>query len=279
MNKYFFDVISDIHIDQWDSSLVNLYPCGPIIQAPFTLQANENHILIVAGDVSDSMEYTLNFLKHAAKKYPSGVIFIDGNHEHVHKYPKLYDTDEIHSKISQLQENIVYLRKEPFHIREHKTVVIGACGWWDYSNQDTQKMVLSETYFDNWIPGLSSKCNIHGARSFMRNVIQRSDEEFDYLSSHISKYNADPNIDKIIVVTHTVPHIQSFEHEDDLSCIVNTKFSQLYDSDNTKLSHWIFGHTHEQINIKKNGVRFICNSRGRPEDFNRTKYKPYSFVI
>ena len=39
-----------------------------------------------------------------------------------------------------------------------------------------------------------------------------------------------------------------------------------------KLSHWLFGHTHYDICDKIDGVEYVCNPRGRPDDFNRLEY-------
>ena len=48
------DLVSDPHIDQWDSTLPNLYPCGEIKTFPFVwTKVVHSNILIVAGDVSE----------------------------------------------------------------------------------------------------------------------------------------------------------------------------------------------------------------------------------
>ena len=44
-----------------------------------------------------------------------------------------------------------------------------------------------------------------------------------------------------------------------------------------KLSHWLFGHTHYDIYNKIDGVEYICNPRGRPDDFNRLEYDLKTF--
>jgi predicted phosphodiesterase len=46
-----------------------------------------------------------------------------------------------------------------------------------------------------------------------------------------------------------------------------------------KITHWIFGHTHETYNKKINNIQFICNPRGRPKDFNRLIYNQISVTI
>ena len=46
-----------------------------------------------------------------------------------------------------------------------------------------------------------------------------------------------------------------------------------------KLSHWLFGHTHYDIYNKIDGVEYICNPRGRPDDFNRLEYDLKTLII
>ena len=50
----------------------------------------------------------------------------------------------------------------------------------------------------------------------------------------------------------------------------STKFEELLKY--KKISHWLFGHTHLQYDEYYKGIRFVCNPRGRPNDFNRIQY-------
>ena len=44
-------------------------------------------------------------------------------------------------------------------------------------------------------------------------------------------------------------------------------------------SHWLFGHTHYDIYNKIDGVEYICNPRGRQDDFNRLEYDLKILII
>ena len=57
------------------------------------------------------------------------------------------------------------------------------------------------------------------------------------------------------------------------ACQLQTFSKNLVDGRYKKLSKWIFGHTHDHIEKKFAGIHFICNPRGRFEDFNRKIYK------
>ena len=92
MNKINIDIVSDLHIEQWDSSIKNKYPSGKIKDSPYKFPNKKSNILIIAGDISDDINNSLNYINELSKIYQN-VLFIDGNHEHVNKYPNLYTVD------------------------------------------------------------------------------------------------------------------------------------------------------------------------------------------
>ena len=94
----------------------------------------------------------------------------------------------------------------------------------------------------------------------------------DYLHKWINVYENNPSIDKIVVVTHTIPH-PKFCQDTKMSQGCNSKFFKFFDNKKfSKLSTWIFGRTHTQYRDCINDVSIICNPRGRPEDYDREKY-------
>ena len=85
------------------------------------------------------------------------------------------------------------------------------------------------------------------------------------------------NKNNIIIVSHTIPIFEKLKNKDvynsnEKSNGTNTKFINIINN-NKKISHWIFGHTHNQFDKVINGVNFIAHPRGRPEDFNRRDYE------
>ena len=94
------------------------------------------------------------------------------------------------------------------------------------------------------------------------------------LSIVIPLYNEDESINDIILVTHSVGH-HSFKVVDK-STDYNTMFKNIKSK---KIKYWLFGHTHYDINDKINNIKYICNPRGRPDDFNRENYNLKSFTI
>lgn len=270
MNK--IDVVSDLHIDQWDEIYNIKYPCGIVKNNPIKFDKN-SEILVIAGDISDDIERSLDYLDKLSKNYEF-ILFVDGNHEHVNVYPYLYEKNEIIDKINKFNNpKLIYLPNKYFIV--NKTVFIGVNGWWNYNNNNSESKKKSKNYFKKWIPKLDEiDSNI-----FINQVLEKSEEDFLYLKKSIEKFENNSDIESIIIVTHTVPitHFLSERDIREFDTLVNTKFLELHKY--KKISKWIFGHTHGEINEKFDDIEFICYPRGRPEDYKRENYKINTITV
>ena len=267
-----FDVVSDLHIDQWDSSLSGQYPCGQIKDAPYQFPKSNSRILIVAGDISDNIDLSLQYLSDISNQYDK-VLFVDGNHEHAGSYPLLIPTEDINQKVLALHNpKLMYLPKNNYVIGN--TVFLGFCGWWDYDSADEDNLLKAEEYFSRWMPHL----DVNDNKIFCFNVLSNYIRQIALLEKQLIKYQTDPNIKQIVIVSHTVPLANfALKTNGDVSTAsqLQTDAAKLLDGRYCKISTWIFGHTHHQFDkfIDTYKVRFIAQPRGRPEDFNRTDYK------
>ena len=230
--------------------------------------------LILNGDICDDLNESINYLNDVSKYYKK-ILYIDGNHEHVYNYPELYDTKYINNQINKINNNkIIYLPNNYYKI--NNTLFIGCCGWWDYNNEDKDSINKCSKYFENWIDNFKEQENL----KFIHNVINKSKEEYSNLICLLEKYKDDNEIKDIIIVTHTVPHIRHCDNHsitDNNSTQNNTKLYNI--TKYKKIKKWIFGHTHRCWEEKIDGIEFICNPRGRPEDFNREIYNTKQIVI
>jgi DNA repair exonuclease SbcCD nuclease subunit len=262
-------IVSDIHIDHWDSDYISYYPYGEVKNNPLNL-LEKGGILIVAGDISDDINMSIDFLDKISNNFEK-ILFVDGNHEHCSKYPYLYDLNFINNKVMQKNnEKLIYLPNNDYII--NNTVFIGYCGWWDYNNSDIKAIEKNHNYFDNWFNNFKIKEN----KLFIDNVIEKAEEEYNLLKSKINQYENDENIENIIIVTHTVPIIK-FCDELKTDTEMNTKYKELIKS--KKINYWLFGHTHHNFNEEIEGIRYICNPRGRPNDFNREFYNEINITL
>jgi hypothetical protein len=270
--KIKIDILSDLHIDHWTFNYKTKYPCGIIKNIPFKNVKTESNYLIVAGDISDNIYNSIEYLNILSENYEK-ILFVDGNHEHINKYPELYDTNYINSLINN--EKIIYLTNKPYII--DKTVFLGACGWWDYNNLNNIEKCTN--YFKNWINHFTKNDNMN----FINNVIKQSKKECENLHKLLNIYQTNNNINNIVLITHTVPYIEFCDNDkeeyenDNFSTQYNTQYNNLLKYN--KISHWIFGHAHQDWDKIINNIRFVSNPRGRPDDFNREEYSIKQIII
>ena len=69
MANILIDIVSDLHIDQWNTDLDNKYPCGKRSNYPYDFDNKKANILVVAGDTSDNINLSLDYLEQVSEKY------------------------------------------------------------------------------------------------------------------------------------------------------------------------------------------------------------------
>ena len=116
------DICSDLHIDQWSNKYITKYPCGKIKEFPFKFKKTNSNYLIVAGDISDNLVCSIEYLNEIAKYYEY-ILFVDGNHEHIDIYPDLYEKKYINNLINN--HKILYLSNTPYKILYLLVLVVG----------------------------------------------------------------------------------------------------------------------------------------------------------
>tara|TARA_Y100000385_G_scaffold279738_1_gene329806 strand:+ start:522 stop:1325 length:804 start_codon:yes stop_codon:yes gene_type:complete len=257
-------VVTDLHIDNWDKTLPNPYPCGKRSYHPMIWeQSGDQSILVIAGDVSDDIDITISYLNKLTSFYDQ-ILFVEGNHESCVIYPKILDRHIIGAKVESVNSNSIhFLSGKPFIL--NGVAFVGKCGWWDYQGCDKVK---DQAYFDDWMPHLSSS----QVELFHQNVDQQSRDDYLGLVKDIEDMQAATDVERIIVVTHTIPH-RRFSG-DDQHHILNHLLESIDSARYPKIDTWLFGHIHEQWDVEIDGIRYIANPRGRVDDFNRTIYKP-----
>ena len=69
MDNLSIDIVSDLHIDQWDNTIESKHPHGIRAYKPYDFNDSHSDILVIAGDVSDDLDITLNFIDKISSKY------------------------------------------------------------------------------------------------------------------------------------------------------------------------------------------------------------------
>jgi predicted phosphodiesterase len=251
-----FDLLSDLHENWW-----------PVDQRINYAGLGTSLLAVVAGDISQDWNYTHDYLADMARHYRH-VIFVDGNHEHNGANNIQANCDQFLDRIKNL-DNVTYLHKSAIILDD--TAFIGCNGWWTYdfcepemSKQDCWLELLLQTNDE-----YKMSENLHVAR-----------EEYRYLVQQLQIFDADFRINNIVIVTHTAPlkrfrYIPASMSEANMGRAGNSFMANaLRYNTNKKIRAWCFGHVHKQWDETIDGIRYVCNPRGRPGDDLSQVYYP-----
>ena len=259
-------IVADLHVDNWDTSVPNPYPCGKRSHHPLVWDKCVDSILVAAGDISDDIDMTINYISNLTTFYDK-VLFVDGNHESCMNYPDLLSNLAISTKVKATNNaDIHFLADGPF-IRDG-VAYVGRCGWWDYVKD---AKVENQDYFVDWMPHLDSS----QVTAFHENVNAKAVEDYEGIVRDLTEMEKSSEIKRIILVTHTVPNRRFCNVSGSLHHL-NTLFEKIDSKRYPKLDTWIFGHIHEQWDTIIDGIRYIANPRGRVDDYARIRYSPVS---
>jgi hypothetical protein len=253
-----FDLVSDLHIDVWGKS-------GELDW----LVDQQSDILVIAGDTSDYIDQTCEYVSRLGYYY-STIIIVDGNHEHQTRMEDLDNSIQDWSRCIN-QTRAIYLGSRQPIINGCQ--FIGINGWWS---------------FDFGRPNVSREqsiaCSLRnaGITELMIEYQQKQGLlDAAFLSRSMIAAQYDPNVKSIVVVTHSLPHPSciswnTYPPDSEMTGLYgNTNYQWTLDSDvKNKLVYWVFGHNHDRKTVLYKQARFHSNPRGRPEDWNRRNYPP-----
>ena len=231
---------SDIHLDD-----IKTYHISP-----FDYIKPKGDILILAGDIASFYNIDLldRFIQPLTKCFKL-ILYIPGNHEYYY-----YRKTKIRYKMKDLFQNALVLEKkyDNFYFLNCSSILIGnvciaGCTLW--------------TPYNDILP--------HYMRIYKMNTKiynQLHNKHLDYLKK-INQF-CEKNKHKLIIVTHHCPLSDSKSKDE-------TKLNKLYYA-NVPLSQfkacstWIYGHTHNNIDIKYNNIHIISNQRKQSQHYNQT---------
>lgn len=256
------DIVSDLHIEHWTHQ-------------PYDWKLNKKtEIVVIAGDIADDLELTINELNKACEVYEK-VIYIDGNHESSKHYNDLSFVNKYICEKMINRENFFNLSENDIVLDNF--VIIGVCGWWDF------RICEPEITFEESINCFNCEWNPRqdiDKEIIINNIINEANANYINIKNKIKKYKDNY---KICLVTHTVPskHLLSNNYPYDrkfAGYYGNSRFEEFVNED--AVQYFIFGHNHDAIQKKIiKGKTFINNARGRPQDFNRVDYKSYTIEL
>jgi len=256
-----FDLISDLHIETWDS-----FDWSGQATAPYC---------VVAGDVARDRTVLKETLEHLGQCY-QGVFYIDGNDEH------RWTLDDLGGSYYSLNQELKHI-KNVVYMQDNVVIINGVAflatnGWWSYD-------------FDSTIDGNESlawyqdRMNISNMSAVAINGVAYNDAAYTMNSIH--KLQTHRDVRAIVMITHTVPAPWIIEHDIDLegtwrfNCMGNKHMQRALDEDTeNKIKVWCFGHYHKSVDRDFGGIRYVNNCRGRGDtEWCQTAYYPKRITV
>jgi predicted phosphohydrolase len=274
-----------MHIDQWWHTTTLLEPNGPrrighdnaalyVDWKWYRANAGGADVLIIAGDLSNSIEIALTSLKQAAQVYKL-VVFVDGNHEHYNKTAYSQNMDTLSARCAGLP-NVAFLCAGEPVFTYNDVAFVGANGWYDWLCH-TERGISRQNAYHAWQRQLSDLPMIRfdkGDPSVL--AVQHS----AILAQAVHALQRDDTVARIVMVTHTNPRADgdtwrgNFAWDVLTPSFVNSQMRQVLEVDEAgKIGFWIFGHTHVRSDRMIDGVRYVNNCRGYPRELT-----PWSIV-
>ena len=237
-----FDLISDLHLDHQPFDCTGLPTSA---------------ICVVAGDVAEDHNSTIEFLTHLSKCYQQ-VLYIDGNSEHRHNLLDLELSQlALKHSISKLKR-VQYLYDDVVVV--NGVAFIGTNGWWAFDFDSVTDANLVAQWYQS---AMNVICD-------PEQIVLQSINDAAYLAHTVEKLQTHPEVRQIVVVSHTVPNPKLIEHDIELngSYKFNVMGNRLLEAvrivdTESKISAWCFGHYHGAVDQVIDGIRYVNNCRGR----------------
>lgn len=253
-----FDLVSDIHLDEWVSPYLpvseQIYQIEALVSTMVPSQPNQ--VLLIAGDLGHCNEQSFILLK-ALREYYDHILFVFGNHDYyLNPNKSLYQSSE--QRICRLVRKVdSFFGDSVWNLDKGGVTVegvryIGASVWYDYSFSgrsryfgfsDVQCHWRSTTKDGRFISTLPS--------SFKRQrfLAEQMDEGFDVVVTHVPPTEA-------IMDTYA-------EAKGSLIDVISFSGDRLLEKARGKV--WCYGHVHVLANNRINDTLYLNNSFGGGE--------------
>lgn len=255
-----FDLISDLHADH--------------LPLDWRHQAT-SPVCVVAGDVAQDRELLIKTLRHLGQNYQA-VFYIDGNEEHRRTLNHLKSSYEQLKKDLRGIPNVLYMQDNVVILQGVALIATNAWYSFDYDSQFPIDQVQQKI------------CQYYEITNDAADEILRmSVSDARYFESSITRLQTHLDVKKIVLISHYVPHGDFLTHDLDMAgtyrinASVNRFIPHCLQADTeNKVTTWCFGHYHQPVDRVKDGIRYVCNPRGRHgTKWYRSPYYPQRIEI
>lgn len=244
-------LMSDLHTEFWRITKEQLR------EQLLALLQPDIDVLVLAGDISTGRTNVLHVLNIFAEHVPN-IVYVPGNHE-FYGGLSLDGFNVGEHFVSKLPSNVHFLNPGIANINGQ--IFIGAALWTNFRNNP-----LSEITAGRYIQDFKR------AKTSTKIMADIHKEHLAYIKHHAERYN------NPIIVTHFLPAkecvSEKWRNVDIVTDSLNDYFANDLGAWISELSGgvWLFGHTHDAIDVTLGAVRCLSNPLGYPGE--RKDYKP-----
>jgi predicted phosphohydrolase len=206
-----------------------------------------DEICILAGDIGNPYQSSYDiFMKFISKNFKKTFV-ITGNHEYYNKTKMIQETNEFMKEYFQQFNNITFLNNN-YEIYNNYCF-IGTTLW---------SKITNPLYEINDVYKIPNFDYIQYNRLNMLSI--------DFLEDALQ------NNENCIVITHHMPSssLIDVKYKSQQMRPYNQWFccdmDELIKTSENKIKYWIYGHTHTPSNVIINGIPFLCNPIGYPNE-------------
>ena len=205
-------------------------------------------VLVLAGDIASGSKNTVDVIKFFKDLGFPHVVYVPGNHEYYGTSVQDFD-NKMREKCAKLN-GVHFLNGDSVNI--DGVQFVGGTLWTNFGNNPLNIMVAKRMISDFRV------INDFTPEKAMKMFY----DQFDYINF---KYETRIKDQKTVVITHFLPAQQciSPRYRNDTSGL-NDYFANHLDNYIAELQDttWLFGHTHDPVDIKIGNTRVVANPHG-----------------
>lgn len=244
-------IISDLHIDRYNNSVEHI----PLYEEALIKETENRKIdlLLIAGDISNSYDLTMDFIRTVSKESNTEIKFVPGNHD-LWQADITEDTEAVLERYARQPESLI---RSPMIINDDWAVA-GHTGWYDYtyaSGEFTYDRLERRSYYGGTWQDKNHIAWRYNDAEMSRQFSRAVREDLESLGAR-----------KIILITHIVtskrfrvpmPH-RLFDYYN--AFIGTSDFNAIYND--FPVHYSIMGHVHFRHSLTENGITYICPCLG-----------------
>ena len=213
-----------------------------------------DEICILAGDIGNPYQLNYNMFMEFISKNFKKTFVISGNHEYYNKTKTIQETNKFLTEYFEKFDNISFLNNNCEKYENH--CFIGTTLWSKITNPSYE---INDVYN---IPNFDYK---------QYNILNMN--SVDFLEDALQ------NNDNCIVITHHMPSnsLIDIKYKTQQMLPYNQWFycnmDEMIYTKKDKIKCWIYGHTHTPSYNIINGIPFLCNPIGYPNENNKLDFQ------